>query len=199
MDEEIEDSVRHGEELIHYGVLGMRWGVSRSEAQLKRSRKNKDYSDQQRKRDRQIYGRGGERRVNKKMNKGDRVSVARGSEKTRRDRVMGKNKYARQAGKVTGAVTSIVAGNVALVGLSKLAQSKTGMQIVGKMLGVGKFGGIGYAKGVYNSMQLAGAISSMPGVKLAVSIGAAKVGAMMAGDAGVAINMRSKGYDQNRK
>ena len=27
MDEEIEDSVRHGEELIHYGVLGMKWGV----------------------------------------------------------------------------------------------------------------------------------------------------------------------------
>ena len=38
-NEEMEDRVRNGEELVHYGILGMKWGVSRSEAQLKKSRK----------------------------------------------------------------------------------------------------------------------------------------------------------------
>jgi len=39
-NEEMEDRVRNGEELVHYGILGMKWGVSRSEAQLKKSRNN---------------------------------------------------------------------------------------------------------------------------------------------------------------
>ena len=65
--------------LEHVGVKGMKWGVRK---------KNPNYTNNQIKRDRQIYGKRGSNRINKALNKGDSISVARGDEKTRRDRLI---------------------------------------------------------------------------------------------------------------
>jgi len=165
----------------HYGVRGMKWG--------KRNPRNENYSDQQIKRDTQVYGKSGAKRVNKQLNDGDSISVARGNEKTRRDRVMGKNKYVRQGGKVAGAVGGVVVANVGLTALAKSATSKIGQDIAGKILGPS--GG--------SSLRLVGELANNPAVRITASAGAAKVATMFAGDAAVSVNMRANGYDPNRK
>ena len=55
--------------LAHYGVLGMKWGV-RKDIRGSGKQSNKDYTANQRKRDRQVYGNRSERRINKAMNQG---------------------------------------------------------------------------------------------------------------------------------
>lgn len=73
-------------ELYHYGVLGMKWGVRRTEAQLKRARAS-NYSTQQRQRDRKIYGKGAEKRINDRMLKGESIQSARHNEVERKGRI----------------------------------------------------------------------------------------------------------------
>ena len=166
------------DELEHAGVKGMKWGV----------RKNPNYTSQQRRRDGQIYGRGGVRRINNNMNKGDQVSTARGFEKGRRDRVMGRNKYARQGGKVAGAVVGVVGANVAINLATNAATSRIGQSVANKVLG--QYGDLAVA---------AVAMANNPIIRVAASAGAARVGSMLAGDAAVSANMRVNGYDPNRR
>lgn len=181
-----ESAVQHSDEtpdspvdnfLAHYGVMGMRWGKRKQAA---------NYENNQVKRDRQVYGDRGTRRINKELSNGTNISTARGYEKTRRDRVMSKNKYARQGGKVAGAVAG---GAVGLVGASlarRAANSSTGRSILNSVLG--REGG-----------TIVSTLISNPIATGAITLGAAKVGEMMSGDIGVAVNMRSHGYDPNRR
>lgn len=166
-------------ELAHYGVKGMKWG----------KRRNPDYTDQQVKRDVQVYGKRGASRINKSLNDGNSISVARGDEKTRRDRVMGKNKYVRQGGKAAAAVGGVAAANVAISGLRKATYTAAGQRFLNSTLG----SGAGMA-----AMRVAD-IASSPAARVVVSAGAAKVGSMLAGDAAVGLNMRLHGYDPNRR
>ena len=69
--------------LAHYGVKGMKWGVRKKEEQ------NKLYTVAQRKADRSMYGLGGERRINKRMNSGQNVSTARRWERRRKKTIKG--------------------------------------------------------------------------------------------------------------
>lgn len=165
-----------GEFLAHYGKLGMKWGKHR----------NAGYSDNQIERDRQIYGAGGAKRINEHLNNGHSISVARGAEKTRRDSVLGKNKYARQGGKVGGAVLGGAAALVATHYAKKALESPAGHAATTKLLG--QLGG-----------NLAYTIVANPIIR-GVAVGAAgKVGSMAFGDAAVSINTRSHGYDPRRK
>ena len=173
----MEDKV--GSFLAHHGVKGMKWG--------RRKNRNANYSDQQVKRDRQIYGDGGTRRINKNLNRGDSISIARGAEKLRRDKVLNRNKYARQAGKATGAVAG---GALGLVGVN-VAKNLLGRNRVVSDFVVKALGNSG-AVGLYS-------VLSNPLVQATVTAGAAKVGHMLAGDLGVNLNMRAAGYDPNRR
>lgn len=179
------------DELSHAGVKGMKWGVRKKLAP--------GYSPLQAKRDAQIYGNRGAGRINKNMKKGDNISTARGSEKTRRDRVMGRNKYVRQGGKIAGAVGGVVISNVAISSLKTIAYSPKTLSLVGRIL---KNASPKVKVGAANAMvgvRTASEFLSMPQIRLITSVGAAKVGNMLAGDMAVSANMRLNGYDPSRK
>lgn len=169
--------------LAHYGVLGMKWGKS----------KNPDYTPQQVKRDRQLYGTRGVNRINKNLNAGDQISVARGVEVTRKNAVVKKNKYIRPGGKFLGALGGVAAANVAISSLHKAVRSRAVGTLITKALG--KNMGANAAKGLWQASNFL----DTPMARISVSSGAAYVGNLMGGDIAVNANMRSHGYDPNRK
>ena len=81
--------------LEHHGVKGMKWGVRHD---------NPNYSEAQRKRDRQVYGRGGVRRINRSMNQGESISAARSREARR---INTTRMVAAKVGSVTGMIGGI--------------------------------------------------------------------------------------------
>jgi hypothetical protein len=174
------------ESLAHFGVPGMKWGKSKSRSRAE------GYTDQQVKRDKQVYGARGSRRINKNLKKGDQISVARGAEKTRRDRVISKNKYVRQGGKVAGSIGGIAVANIAISGINKLANSSTGGKIASRFLGASP-------EAIRLGQTTIRTLSSNPVVRIAASTAAAKAGNMLAGDLAVSANMRANGYDPTRK
>ena len=67
-------------ELMHYGVKGMKWGVRRAEKKAERLRldePNPKYNARQREHDRKVYGKAAPKRVNRYVNKGLTVKNAR--------------------------------------------------------------------------------------------------------------------------
>lgn len=175
--------ITYDEYLEHFGTKGMKWGVRKS-AESKNA--NSNYSVKQRRRDAQVYGMRGQRRINKAMNKGDSLSIARGDEKTRRDRVLNSNKYVRQGGKVAGAIGGVVLANVGMTAVAKATFSGPAAKLVNATLG-------------QNGATALRVAMQTPSVRFAVSAGAAKVGNMLAGDVAVNTRMRAHGYNPNRR
>lgn len=90
------------EELRHYGVKGMKWGV--------RKNRNPNYTEKQRQRDRQFYGKGGERRINSKLNKGYGIQSARNYESDRLNRARNKAQSSASIGRMVGGVGGAILG-----------------------------------------------------------------------------------------
>lgn len=108
-------------ELYHHGIKGQKWGVrrfqnpdgTRTSAGKKREasdRKAENYSSQQRKRDQKIYGKGAEKRINKRMLEGESVQSARHNEVERKARIDNGKKIAK-----TVAKGALVVGGAAAV------------------------------------------------------------------------------------
>jgi hypothetical protein len=173
--------------LEHHGVKGMKWG------KRKDRERNPKYTDNQIKRDRQIYGRRGSNRVNRALNRGDSISVARGDEKRRKDSALRSNKYARRAGKATGTIVGGTAGwvgaNYAAYGLRTLATTAGGQRFIGGLFGT---------KGT-SAVYTAALLASSPTIRRSMTSGAAIIGYHLGGDAAVAANMRIRGYDPKRR
>ena len=108
--------MQYESELYHYGIKGMKWGVRRyqnpdgSLTSAGKKRYAENYSEQQRTRDRKLYGSRAVNRINKRMLKGESIQSARHDEVVRRDRLNGGKAIARTVAK--GALT--VAGTAAV-------------------------------------------------------------------------------------
>ena len=170
-------------ELTHHGVKGMKWGV-------RKEPDNPNYSDTQRKRDKQLYGKRAPKRINKKMNRGDTVTIARSEEKKRRDKTMNNNKYARQSGKIAGSAFVFVVSVVAMAGVFRTLYCITGRLAIDSMFGQGS-GAV--ANGIFDMVM------TTPGVRVVVDAGGAKMASMFGGDLAVKANKSFHGYDPNRQ
>lgn len=135
--------VYSGNELSHYGVPGMKWGV-------RKEGWNKGYSEDQRKRDLKIYGRGGVRRINKSMNKyGDSISGARSTESRRINSARRTARVAGQIGTAAGGIAGFIAGQKISAKVAPEFQFyvATGAASVGTQLG--RYGGQSVAMLMY--------------------------------------------------
>ena len=73
----------HDDELYHFGIKGMKWGV-RKARRAELNKPNVNYSKSQRLADRATYGKRSERRINRRMNKGQSHYKAQVNESVQR-------------------------------------------------------------------------------------------------------------------
>lgn len=92
------------DEIYHYGIKGMRWGVRKSEPS------NPGYSSKQRKQDRSLYGKGAERRINKRMNNGVSLLGARHYEVVRKNRIEKGKRITKKVLKGVGGLSITLGG-----------------------------------------------------------------------------------------
>ena len=122
---------------MHYGVKGMRWGFSKQKI-------NADYTPKQRDRDKALYGRGGVRRINKRLNDGGSLTGSRSREVARRNEVVSRNFYLRNGGNIVGtakgqnAMAKVIGSNGAMQVNNILNRSDVGVYakyILGSAIG----------------------------------------------------------------
>jgi len=126
-------------DLVHYGVKGMHWGVRKS------TPTNSDYNRSQRNYDRKNVGKGGVKRINRRMNKGADIKTARRQEykfRRRRNNAIAAGalgvKFHREiaAGiKVTSTILGMAAG-IAAQHVAVKAETKRGQAFVAEQMGL---------------------------------------------------------------
>ena len=136
----------------------MKWGVRKQQT------KNPNYSETQRDRDRRVYSKGAEKRINKAMNEGSSISPARSKEANRIAKVRRRSVVTGQVGAVIGGAGGAVAGYK----VANYVTDKYGMNLVPELSGavkgsitigsskiatqIGRYGGqsLGMISGGYN-------------------------------------------------
>jgi len=102
-------------ELAHYGVKGMKWGVRKSE-----NASSSNYSDSDRRLDAGEFGRGGARRIGKRVNSGKSLAEARRLEQ-RRENI----KMAVGLGVTAASLALSQYGKVSMVAADRLRERNT--------------------------------------------------------------------------
>lgn len=130
-------------ELYHHGIKGQKWGVRRFQnadgtlTSAGKARKAENYSEQQRIRDRKIYGKGAEGRINKRMLNGESIQSARHNEVKRKERIESGKTIAKRIAK--GAL--VVGGAAAVATLLQkkgFGNSVTSEVMTEEVVGVGR-------------------------------------------------------------
>lgn len=102
--------------LYHHGIKGQKWGVRRYQNEdgsltaKGKARYAENYSEEQRVRDRKIYGRGAERRINKRMLEGESIQSARHNEVVRKERI----DSAKAVGRTVAKGALVVGGTIGI-------------------------------------------------------------------------------------
>lgn len=172
-------------ELYHFGIKGQKWGIRRfqnedgSLTQAGKNRYNEDYSEKQRRQDRSMYGKGAEKRINRRMNDGYGIQAARSKEA---DRINSTRRAARTTGQVgsfVGSIGGLVGGYYATKAVKHVManSSNTKMRIISEAL---------------NDPATNMAISSV------VSMGSSAVGSRLGRSGGQSIAMISRGYSPSK-
>lgn len=127
------------DELVHYGVKGMHWGVRKS------TPTNAGYTKNQQQTDRKNHGQGGVKRINRRLNKGQTLDKARKNEtkfrkRTRKAIVLGlaSVRYREQikmGAKVAGTILSLAAG-VAVQHIAVKAETNRGRAAAANAMGL---------------------------------------------------------------
>lgn len=173
-------------ELKHYGITGQKWGVRRYEnedgtltpAGKERYSKgqNENYREDQRKRDRVVYGKGGERRINRSMNEGYNISGARSKEAQRINKARTRANTAATVGAVGGVITGFFAPEIIKAGAKFLGAKGVAQDVMGAVV-----------SGMSN-----------PKIRIATSIGAAFVAPRLGSKIGSSVTMRLHGYSGSK-
>ena len=106
--------------LIHYGVLGMKWGVRKdkksntSNSSSSKGLDSGEYTQEQKKRDQRIYSKRAAKRIEKRVQKGESVQSARHPEVERKTRSENRKRVAKRVAKTAVAVV----GGAAIAGAS---------------------------------------------------------------------------------
>ena len=136
-----------GSEITHYGVKGMHWGTRKA----KDDSPNARYSARRRAEDKQVYGKGGVKRINRRLNSGMKLQKAQQREAW------------RSVGKAAIAIGSVHAARILLANKDVLAQkvavraeTKRGQAATANIMGLPRKASSGpkyttpNRKGVYN-------------------------------------------------
>ena len=111
--------------LAHFGIKGMKWGVRRyqnkdgSLTPAGKRRYSEDYSEKQRIRDRKIYGKGAEKRINKRMLNGESIQSARHDEVVRKEKKEQNKRRVKKVVKTTTKIATAVAVPVATAAIMR--------------------------------------------------------------------------------
>jgi hypothetical protein len=151
-----EVSYSEGKGIKHHGVKGMHWGVR------KNTPTNANYAKSQQRYDRNNVGKGGVKRINRRMNKGMDIKSARKAEFTFRGRrasaLVASAAIAKMAYMYGPTIKTILqmVGGVAAQSVAKRAETNRGRAAAANARGIPRMGSSGpsYAKkkrsGAYN-------------------------------------------------
>lgn len=154
--------------LAHFGITGMKWGQRRFQNEdgtltpEGKRRYNQNYSEEQRYRDRRVYGRGAVRRINRDMNSGVSISGARSFEADRINSARRKSRLLGQVGSVAGGVAGFLLTKPAMNLFNKYTHYKYSNLLKDPMIQLTVSGGmsmVGTQLGRYGG-QSAGMITS---------------------------------------
>lgn len=116
--------------LQHYGILGQKWGVRRYEnkdgtlTEAGKRRYNENYSEEQRLRDKRVYGNGGVRRINKNMNRGYGIQASRSEEARRINSARRRSVYIGKGTAVASGLAAYFLSDKAIDSINKISGYK---------------------------------------------------------------------------